>query len=90
VTPALQEIRILHRWEAIQQETDDKEEAKRTGKRCQPIVFENENTPKQLLARSRYLLLKSADKWTKDQKIRAKILFKQYPDIKKAYSQRIL
>lgn len=83
---ALQEIRISHRWEAIQQETDDKEEAKGTRKRYLPIVFENGDTPKQLLARNRYLLFKSANKWTKSQKIRAKILFKQYPDIKKAYS----
>jgi transposase len=83
---ALQEIRISHRWEAIQQETDDKEEAKGAGKRYLPIFFENGDTPKQLLARSRYLLFKSANKWTKSQKIRAKILFKQYPDIKKAYS----
>jgi len=38
-----------------------------------------------LLARSRFLLYKSPDKWTASQQIRASILFKEYPKIKKAY-----
>ena len=50
------------------------------------FVFENGDTRKQLLARSRYLLFKSAEKWTKSQKIRAKILFNHYPDIETAYN----
>ena len=48
--------------------------------------MENGDTKKQLLARSRYLLFKSADKWTQSQKHRAKILFELFPDLKKAYS----
>ncbi len=35
--------------------------------------------------RSRYLLFKSAEKWTQSQHERAKILFEQYPDLKEAY-----
>ena len=35
--------------------------------------------------RSRYLLFKSAEKWTDRQKQRAAILFEEYPDIKTAY-----
>ncbi|MDR0844917.1 MAG: transposase, partial [Tannerella sp.] len=46
----------------------------------------NGDSHKQLLARSRYLLFKSADKWTEKQKQRAKLLFELYSDIKKAYS----
>ncbi|SDX97183.1 transposase, partial [Flavobacterium degerlachei] len=38
-----------------------------------------------LLARSRYLLYKSRQKWTNNQEERAKLLFELYPDIKKAY-----
>ena len=38
------------------------------------------------MARSRYLLFKSTEKWTEKQKQRAQILFEQYPDIKKAYN----
>jgi transposase len=83
---ALQEIRIAHRWDAINEETDDKENAKLNNKEYIPLLLENGDTKKQLLARSRYLLFKSPEKWTDKQKLRAKILFERYPDIKKAYS----
>ena len=82
---ALQEIRIKHRWDAIDQETNAKENAKWDKKIYTPFRFDNGDTKKQLLARSRYLLFKSADKWSQSQKQRAKILFAQYPDIKKAF-----
>ena len=83
---ALQEMRIAHRWNAINEETDAIEEAKLSGKKYIPRILENGDSKKQLLARSRYLLFKSAEKWTEKQKHRAKILFDLYPDIKKAYS----
>ena len=83
---ALQEMRIAHRWDAINKETEEKEEAKSLNKEYEPEILGNGDTEKQLLARSRYLLFKSADKWTDKQKHRAKILFELYPDIKKAYS----
>jgi len=82
---ALQEMRIAHRWDAINEETEAKEQAKLAGKKYIPQTLENGDTKKQLLARSRYLLFKSADKWTFKQKQRAKLLFELYPDIKKAY-----
>ena len=83
---ALQEMRIAHRWDAINEETNAMEEAKLSNKKYVPQIFENGDSKKQLLARSRYLLFKSADKWTEKQKLRAKLLFELYPDIKKAYS----
>ena len=43
------------------------------------------DTRKQLLARSIYLLYKKESLWTQSQRIRAEILFKEYPDIKKGY-----
>ncbi len=82
---ATQEMRVAHRWDAIQADTDAREEAKFANKRYRPETFSNGDTKKQLLARSRYLLYKSADKWTDSQKERAKILFKQYPDLEEAY-----
>jgi transposase len=60
-------------------------EACKKGMDCEPEVFESRDTLRQLLARSRYLLFKSPDKWTKSQKIRAEILFKQFEDIKQVY-----
>ena len=83
---ALQEIRIAHRWDAINEETNAIENAKADGKKYIPEVLSNGDTKKQLLARSRYLLFKSGDKWTDKQKKRAAILFELYPDIKQAYS----
>ena len=50
-----------------------------------PFRYPNGDTRKELLIRSRYLLFKSADKWTDRQKQRAAILFEEYPDIKTAY-----
>ena len=82
----LQQMRIEHRWDAINEETNQMEEAKLTETKYIPLVYENGDTRKQLLARSRYLLFKSPDKWTEKQKQRAKILFAEYPDINQAYS----
>ena len=83
---ALQEMRIGHRWDAINEETNAIENAKLNNEKYIASTFSNGDTRKQLLARSRYLLFKSGEKWTQKQKERAKILFDQYPDIKKAYS----
>jgi len=83
---ALQEMRIAHRWEAINEETNAIDNAKWEKKTYTPFRFSNGDTKKQLLARSRYLLFKSPEKWSQSQKQRAKILFAQYPDIKKAFS----
>jgi transposase len=83
---ALQEMRISHRWDAINEETNAIENAKADHKIYIPEVLTNGDTKKQLLARSRYLLFKSGEKWTQKQKERAALLFDLYPDIKKAYS----
>ena len=82
---ALQEIRIKHRWEAIDLENNQIKEAKLKGNRFKPEEFINGDTRKLLLARSRYLLYKSPKNWTENQKERALILFTEYPDIKIAY-----
>ena len=82
---AVQELRVKHRWDAIQEANDEMEEARLAGREYAPHRYPNGDTRKELLLRSRYLLFKSADKWTDRQKQRAKILFEEYPDIKKAY-----
>ncbi|MDO6739510.1 transposase, partial [Wenyingzhuangia sp. 2_MG-2023] len=82
---ALQNIRIKYRWEAIDLENKHMNKARKTDKTYNPKVFHNGDTLKQLLARSRYLLYKAQNNWTNSQGIRAKILFKQYPEIQKAY-----
>ena len=56
---ALQDIRIKHRWDAIDLENEQIKHARLTNETYRPQVFDNEDTRKQLLARSRYLLYKS-------------------------------
>ena len=82
---ALQEIRIKHRWEVIDAENDAIENSRNKSLKYTPKLLPNGDTLKQLLARSRYLLYKSSSKWTKNQSIRAEILFEKYPNIEKAY-----
>ena len=82
---AVQEVRVAHRWDALQQANEEMEECKLLGKPYTPFRFPNGDTRPELLIRSRYLLFKSADKWTERQKERAKILFEEYPDIRQAY-----
>ena len=83
---ALQEIRIKYRWEAMDNENRLILQAKREKKTYVPELLPNGDSVKQLLARSRYVLYKSRDKWTQRQNERAQLLFGLYPDIKKAYS----
>lgn len=85
VLEALQDVRIKYRWQAIDDENTAISKAKEKNKSYKPTLFSNGDSPKQLLARSRYILYKSQEKWTPNQKQRAQILFEQYPDIKEAY-----
>lgn len=88
---AVQEMRIKYRWAALDQEAIKIALAKAKGLKYQPEIFENGDTRKQLLARSRYVLFKKEKSWSKSQKLRAEILFREYPKLKKAYhlSQRL-
>ena len=83
---ALQEIRIKHRWKALDSENDAIENARNNSLKYTPKLLPNGDTLKQLLARSRYLLYKSSSKWTDNQSKRAAILFELYPDLEKAYN----
>lgn len=82
---ALQEIRIKHRWQAIDDENQAIEGARKNKESYFPELLPNGDTIKQLLARSRYLLYKSENKWTSEQKERGMLLFERYPDVEKAY-----
>ena len=48
-------------------------------------MYANGDTKKELLARSRYLLFHFENKWSGSQKERAGILFREFPEIEKAY-----
>jgi transposase len=85
VSEAIQEIRIVFRKEAIRAENEQIKLAKKEGKKYAPKMFENGDTKKQLLARSRYLLFKSESRWHEQQQQRSVILFQEFPELKTAY-----
>jgi len=72
VNEALQSVRVTYRWQALAEE--DKER------------LENGDTRRQLLARSRHLLMQPQGSWTDSQRERAMVLFKHYPEVKRAYN----
>jgi transposase len=85
VSEAVQEIRVEYRKQVIREENRRMDNCQKRGKRYKAQLFENGDTKRQLLARSRYLLFKTEKKWSESQRIRAQILFREYPDLKKAY-----
>ncbi len=85
VSEATQEIRIAFRKEALREENEQIILAKKEGRKYTPEIFKNGDTRKQLLARSRYLLFKSKNKWHEKQKERSEILFEKFPELKIAY-----
>ena len=82
---AVQEVRIAHRWDAINADTEAREQAKLAGKKYEPERLSNGDTLKELLARGRYALFKSPEKWTDSQRQRIDLMFSLYPDLKEAY-----
>lgn len=82
---ALQHIRIKYRWDELDKENNAVEIANKQGKKYKSAELENGDTPKQLLARCRYIIAKKPNEWTKSQHQRAALLFNRYPEIESAY-----
>lgn len=85
VMDCLQHLRIKYRWEEIEKENQAIKLSKDQQKKYVPFIFENDDSPKQLLARSRYIIAKKQSEWTENQKQRAKLLFENYPLLHDAY-----
>ena len=95
VSEAVQEIRMTHRRKAIKEENETIKKIQEKNKKrdsdkkkkefYKPKIYQNGDTKKQLLARSRYLLFKPQGQWYEQQKIRSEILFKEFPELKRAY-----
>jgi transposase len=79
VMDALQHLRVKYRWEELDKENEAIKESNQKGVQYESVIFENGDTPKQLLARSRYILAKKEANWTENQKQRAELLFKHFP-----------
>lgn len=82
---ALQHIRINLRWSELDIENKAIEEAKKAGLKYKVQELENGDTPKQLLARCRYVFARKPYQWTDSQKRRAELAFKLYPHLESAY-----
>ncbi len=78
---AVQAIRIRLRQEILTKERQSVKEKKL----IKQTRFENEETIKELLARSRGLLFKFPNEWSSRQEERSRILFREYPELKLAY-----
>lgn len=89
VMDALQHLRVKYRWEELDKENEAIKVAKQKGVRYESVIFENGDTPKQLLARSRYVLAKKEANWTENQRQRALLVFKHFPMLEVAYKHAI-
>lgn len=72
-------------YEAFKQQQKESATIKKATFKYNEPKLANGETLRELLARSQYLLYKHPDQWSTSQQQRAQILFKQYPDIAKAY-----
>ncbi len=97
IPEAVDQLKIRHRWEVLDAENKAirehrrrrknaalKEERELIGQR-EPERMENGETMPQIMACSQHIILKHKSKWNGQQKIRAGILFRIFPDLEKAY-----
>ena len=82
---ALDDMRIAYRWMARDRENEEMKETKAKNETYKPFRYSNGDTRKQLLARAKFILTKHKSKWTESQRLRAEIIFENYPELKKAY-----
>ncbi len=85
VSDAVQEVRITSRREALTEENRAILLSKREKRPYKPILYENGDSKKQLLARGHYVLFKTEKSWSERQKQRATILFREFPNIAHCY-----
>lgn len=86
---ALQHLRVKLRWQELDTENKAIDEARKAGRKYEPEALSNGDTPKQLLARSRYILAKKSNEWTENQHQRATLLFARHPELQKAYEHTL-
>ena len=85
----LQHLRTKERWKELEKEGTAILKAKKEGVKYKPVQLSNGDTPKQLLARSGYIIAKKPNQWTDNQKQRAILLFKLYPHLETAYKHTL-
>lgn len=82
---AIDDLRITYRWMARDLENEEIQKCRKKKEEYIPFRYRNGDTRKQLLARAKYILTKNSVNWTETQKLRAEIIFENYPDLRYAY-----
>lgn len=82
---AIDDLRITYRWMARDLENEEIKECKKNKEEYIPFRYRNGDTRKQLLARAKHILTKNSVNWTESQRLRAEIIFENYPDLHAAY-----
>lgn len=82
---AIDDLRISYRWMARDIENEEIRQCKEHKTEYIPFRYRNGDTRKQLLARAKHILTKNRVNWTETQKLRAEIIFENYPNLRYAY-----
>lgn len=82
---AIDDMRITYRWMARDLENEQIRKCRSERKEYVPFRYRNGDTRKQLLARAKHILIKNSVNWTDSQRLRAEIIFENYPDLRYAY-----
>lgn len=85
ISDAISDLRVALRWQLLDEENALISLAKKDGKSYKPVVCENGETKRQLLARSKQGLMTNHTKWNTTQRIRSELVFKEFPILKKTY-----
>ena len=98
MSDAIDQLRIAFRWEVLAEENRAIKEHRARRKAAktraekllvgewEPVRMENGETRPQIMARSRHLILMHKSKWNGQQRARAEVLFRMFPQLEKAYS----
>lgn len=82
---AIDDLRITYRWMARDIENEEIRRCREEKRDYVPFRYRNGDTRKQLLARAKHILTKNQVNWTETQRLRAEIIFENYPDLRYAY-----
>lgn len=82
---AIDDLRITYRWMARDIENEEIKRCREEKIEYIPFRYRNGDTRKQLLARAKHILTKNQVNWTASQRLRAEIIFENYPDLRYAY-----
>ena len=82
---AIDDLRITYRWMARDLENEEIRRCRENKAEYIPVRYRNGDTRRQLLARAKHILTKNSVNWTESQRLRAEIIFENYPDLRYAY-----